>query len=331
MPGRLEFWRGLEAALRSGRPAFVARVVESTAHSPGTSGAALYATPDAPPVGTVGGGAMELRLLERARTVLGTGERVRELVDLHHRRDAPPGGEPSGMICAGRQTNLYLTLTPAEAPEVAAWTEALSAERGVLRTYGAGLTVLRDGGDGPPRLERGAAWRFDEPALERRRLAILGAGHCGRALARLMAGMGWRVRLFDTRRAMLEDPGAADLDVRRVDDFRDAGAAVDHARLTPVVVMTTDVVNDIRALAGALPRPFPMVGAMGSAAKLEEIRRQLGGLGLGAADLERLTAPVGLEIDSHTPAEIAVSVGAQLLARRHRWLDAAGPDSSGGG
>ncbi|MEO1369822.1 MAG: XdhC family protein, partial [Acidobacteriota bacterium] len=99
MPGRTDFWRGVEAALGSGRSVFVARVVESTAHSPGTPGAALYATSDAPPVGTVGGGAMELRLLERARKALGAGERVRELVDLHHRRDAPDGGQRSGMMC----------------------------------------------------------------------------------------------------------------------------------------------------------------------------------------------------------------------------------------
>ncbi|MEO1084080.1 MAG: XdhC family protein, partial [Acidobacteriota bacterium] len=206
MPRRLEFWRGLATALRSGRSVFLARVVESTAHSPGTAGAALYATLDAPPVGTVGGGAMELRLLERARKALGGGERVRQLVDLHHRRDVPEvpdsadavPGERSGMICAGRQTNLYLTLTPEDEPTVSAWLDALELERGALRTDAAGLTVVADGGPSP-RLRRGAAWRFDEPALERRRLAILGGGHCGRALARLMAGMGWRVRLFDTR------------------------------------------------------------------------------------------------------------------------------------
>ncbi|MEM1179591.1 MAG: XdhC family protein [Acidobacteriota bacterium] len=335
MSKRLDFWRQLADALRRGESVFLTRVADSTDHSPGTPGAALFVAGDGRRIGTIGGGAMELRWLAKAKATLESGESVRRLVEVHHRRDVEeePGVERSGMICAGRQTNIDVTVTPEDLPTLEAWLLALERERGVLRTDVDGLRVLEED-RAEPRVDRGesrggawhgAAWRYDETAVERRRLVILGAGHCGRALARLMLGIGWRVCLFETRAAVVDDPDAADLDVRLVEDFRQAASAVDYPQLTAAVVMTTDVPNDVRALAGALAVEFPFVGAMGSRTKLEEIRRRLLALGLPSSALDRLTAPVGLPIDSHTPPEIAVSVGAQLLACRHRWLGGAGP------
>ena len=319
---KIAFWRDLEVALRAGQRAFLALVVDSTAHSPGTTGAGLFVCAERT-VGTIGGGVMELGVIERARAVLGAEETVREVVDLRHRRDVEAGEERSGMICAGRQTNLYLTLEPTDVETILAWLDQLQNEQGALRIDSAGLEVM-SGDDAPTRdrLERGEAWSYLLPALERRRLAILGGGHCGQALARLMSQLGWRVTVWETRRSLVGMDGFGNdgQSMRYVDDFRDAGALIDHTDLTPVVVMTTDVPNDVRALQGTLRRAFPFVGAMGSGAKLKEIRRRLAEAGLTAEELDRLTAPVGLAVGSETPDEIAVSVAAQLLSRRRDWL-----------
>lgn len=359
------FWSRLAATLESGRRVMLAVVAESSVHSPGTAGAKMYVADDGERMGTIGGGVMELRVLERAKelfgagTDVGTGRPWAERAEMVHRksldqedvRDEALKDEAvakSGMICAGRQTNLYVLLGPGEA--LGTVQEILSALEDGFGAWnldssgrfwfaesplnplcpGRNSVAADSAGEDWPRASQQRtlhrqddAWRYSESLLERRRVAILGGGHCGRALARLMAGMGWHVSMWETRSEVLYDEGQGDGAARfQVQDFRNAAPAIDFPELTPVVVMTTDVPNDVRALFGVLSddRGFPFVGAMGSAAKLDEIRRRLTDLGVSREALARITAPVGLEVDSHTPAEIAVSVAAQLLQLRHRWL-----------
>lgn len=329
------FWSRLAAALDDGRRVLLAVVAESSVHSPGTAGAKMFVAEGGERVGTIGGGVMELRVLERADELLEAGEpggwaRRAEMVHRRRLEDevSDQAAEHSGMICAGRQSNLYVLLRP-EADSATAAELVQRLERGDgwwgLDSSG-GFRVGKSPLAPQPRTltRTDTSWTYTESLLERRRLAILGGGHCGQALARLMAGAGWHVAVWETRFKVVED---ADLDcvadVHLVDDFRDAAPQIDLPRLTPVVVMTTDVPNDVRALFGALSeyRSFPFVGAMGSAAKLDEIRRRLVELGVSDEAMSKMTAPVGLEIDSHTPPEIAVSVAAQLLRLRHRWLE----------
>lgn len=337
------FWSRLAGALGDGRRVLLAVVAESSVHSPGTAGAKMFVAEDGERLGTIGGGAMELRVIERAAEVLGTHARDgwAEQAELHHRRTLDPevaerGAEKSGMICAGRQTNLYALLRPeANLDTVESLVQVLrSGGEGWWGLDSSGLLTCGESPMAPRRTrhlhrDSGAdTWQFTESLYERRRLAILGGGHCGQALARLMSGVGWQVSVWETRPALIEqirDDGSLDgtADVHLVGDFRDAATQIELPEVTPVVVMSTDVPNDVRALHGVLAgdQTFPFVGAMGSAAKLEEIRRRLRELGVADERIGSIVAPVGLPIDSDTPAEIAVSVAAQLLQRRHEWLD----------
>lgn len=334
------FWSRVAATLGDGRRVLLAVVAESSVHSPGTAGAKMFVAEDGERMGTIGGGVMELRVLERAKELMGHGVDGpwAERAEMVHRKNLgdeevrDEAAQRSGMICAGRQTNLYALLDPENdlgvVKEIVKAVEAGGGWWGVDSS--GGLRVGESPLTPPPRTlhRKGDAWHFTESLLERRRLAILGGGHCGQALARLMAGVGWHVSMWETRSEVLHGADLSDVAERyQVQDFRNAAPAIDLPELTPVVVMTTDVPSDVRALFGVLAgdgpddRGFPFVGAMGSVAKLDEIRRRLADLGVSAHALAKITAPVGLEIDSHTPPEIAVSVAAQLLRLRHRWLD----------
>ena len=321
MSRALEFWRTLASRLEAGEKVFLALVAANTRHSPGTVGARLLLSESGRRAGTIGGGVMEYKLLERAAEVLRGGEFAPEIQTLHHSRSAQ--GERSGMICAGSQTNLYLLCRPeSELPVVRRVTVLVEEGRsGELSIDPRGLTVEdREPDFSRPRvvLERAAGgdWRYVEQLLNRRRLAILGGGHCALALARVMSGLGYDVAVFETREgvvtAELERAGRAEL----VDDFRRAGARIDFPELTWVVVMTTDFPSDVRALSGVVGRPFRFIGLMGAPAKIEQIRARLEEEGFEAAELDRIHAPVGLPIPSHTPEEIAISVAAQILQLR---------------
>ncbi len=321
MSGALEFWPTVARRLEAGDKLFLALVAENTRHSPGTAGARMLLSEAGERLGTIGGGIMEYQLIERATEILRGGDFEPEIRTLHHQRSA--AGERSGMICAGSQTNLYLLCRPErELATVHRVVELLEAGRsGTLSITREGMTVAEAEPDlsrPPVDLEQGTGgWRYDEQLLNRKRLAILGGGHCAGALNHVMARLGYDVFVFETREGVVSSELERDAhSVEIVADFRHAGSRIDHPELTWVVVMTTDFPSDVKALAGVLDRPFPFVGVMGAPAKIEAIRERLDEQGFSRAQLDRIHAPVGLPIPSHTPEEIAISVAAQILKLR---------------
>ena len=321
-----KFWQALAAHVATGSSAGAVLVGTHTRGSPGTAGARMFVRPDGTQFGTVGGGVMELRLVEEVCATLRSGSlpapRLREL--RHQRRSMQhvADGE-SGMICGGRQSNVDLIVTPHDS-EALASIAALEA-RGTDGTVIVGPDGL-DWDPSPPDLSRpavslvgGTDWRYYEQMFNRNRLAIIGGGHCSLALSRTVASLDWHVTVFDRRADVETFRTNIDAHTRIVvEDYRDAAALLPWPQFTDVVVMTTDFRSDVRALLGCMGRPLRFLGAMGSGAKIRAIRKALAAEGVGDEDIASIHAPVGLPMRAYTPAEIAISVSAQLLERAMR-------------
>ncbi len=331
-------WRDACEALGAGQHVFVALVTAHTRHSPGTRGARLLLTADDTARGTIGGGVMEHRVLSVGRQWLATGGPARALREtLHHSKDAQ--GARSGLICAGRQENLLLLLTP-DPHTRATLREHLARQRedrpGLLCVDQDAALSLRDGPPDPSvasvRVQADphdpARWTYQEQSLAMQRVAIMGGGHCGLALSRQLAMLDYTITVCETRPELehLRRNDAARYQLI-VPDYKEAAAQITHPALTPLVVMTRDMQADIAALTGALREPFPFIGVMGSPAKIAKIREALSRAGFDDAALARLHAPVGLPIESDTPAQIAVSIAAQLLQLRQTIFPALRPEA----
>jgi xanthine dehydrogenase accessory factor len=150
------------------------------------------------------------------------------------------------------------------------------------------------------------------------RLILFGAVDISAALCRLARAAGWQSYVVDPRGrfATAERFPDAELVISAwpADAFRWIGA-IDPA--TSVVVMSHDPKIDDAALVLALRSPARFVGAMGSrmahAARLERLRE----LGLGDEELERLAAPVGLDLGAVSREETALSILAEIVAVCH--------------
>ncbi|HET8897379.1 MAG TPA: XdhC family protein [Rhodanobacteraceae bacterium] len=317
------FWRAVLDRLDAGMPVFIALVVANTRGSPGTVGARLLVDGAGAVEGTIGGGIMEARLLAAARKGLQAGQDAPPaLLRLEH-RNKPDTAHPSGLICAGEQTNLHCWLQPArDARAIRAFCAALSSDgdgTATLLIDASGLRVTADSVAGGLMLQAdGERWRYRESSIHPDRVVIVGGGHCGKALARLADAVGYVVDVFDTRPEAFADTAAWPMDVRRyrLDDYAELSQRVRWPALATVAVMTTAMREDVVALSNLAELPLRWLGVMGSVAKIHEIRRQLAARGIAQERIDAIHGPIGLPMKSDTPAEIAVSIMAAWLTAR---------------
>jgi len=139
------------------------------------------------------------------------------------------------------------------------------------------------------------------------RCFVVGAVHIAQPLARMAALAGYAVTIIDPRSAFASElrfPGIA-LSTEWPDD---AMAALRPDRRTAIVTLTHDPKIDDPALTSALRSDAFYVGALGSKRAQDRRREALG------EDADRINGPVGLDLGAEGPAEIALSIAAELLA-----------------
>lgn len=151
-----------------------------------------------------------------------------------------------------------------------------------------------------------------EPQFVKETVVIVGAGHCGQALCRLARDCGWLVVLLDDRADLL---AACDAHERRQSSAPDFIAARAWRHDEALVLVSRNFELDREALAAALAHPGAgYVGMIGSARKVRRVFDELRVRGFTDADFARVCAPIGLDLGGDAPAEIAVSVFAEMMA-----------------
>ena len=154
-------------------------------------------------------------------------------------------------------------------------------------------------------------------------LFVFGAGHVGRALARLAVPLGFRVTVVDDRERELEDvslpPEAAR--ILAGPEFASGLPAIPAGAY--VAIVTRCHRTDLRAVRQALGREAAYVGLIGSRRKVATVAARAAEAGVPAEALAALRAPIGLPIGAETPEEIAVSIAAEMIAVRRGAMAAA--------
>ena len=161
-----------------------------------------------------------------------------------------------------------------------------------------------------------------DPLLPDPRLFIIGAGHVALHLGKIAPDAGFRVHVVDDREkfANAERFPGAEITVESIPEWLHRAELPANAF---VVVVTRGHQHDLEAMRALAARDLRYLGLIGSRAKVARIYELLLAEGLPAECLERIHAPVGFDIGAVTPAEIAVSILAELIAVR-RGADTAG-------
>ncbi|MBE6996015.1 MAG: XdhC family protein [Ruminococcaceae bacterium] len=324
-----QFFETIVGGLEGGRPVMLVSVVEAVGSTPRGAGALLAVFPDGRLAGSIGGGNVEYEAARMARELLASG-RERQA----HFRFVHGDAASLGMVCGGDVTLHFQYLPPTE--ETAAVFRTAARRAGgnenlwlVRRLEGGQVTALdladgagfclADGAPDPELLQSRTVYRdgwLSIPIARAGRLCVFGGGHVSQALVRAAAAVGFRSVVFDDRvefAAPERFPQAEAVLCGRFDEV------AKHLTLTAddyVVVMTRGHQADYEVLTQVLRSGAKYIGCIGSKKKLELCRARLLEAGFTAEEYDRLHAPIGLAIGAETPAEIAVSVTAELIAVR---------------
>ena len=188
---------------------------------------------------------------------------------------------------------------------------------------------LLDPSSGDPGVCGGEVELYLEPYMPTSTVYVIGAGHVGLAVADLASWLGKRVVVWDDRGDLLDQLPAEVTDRSDVEvvsgDIAAALTAVPVDDHTRVVMVTRNVALDTQILPALLGTPAPYIGLMGSHRRWQTTRGLLLDSGVSESDLDRICSPIGVEIHAETPAEIAVSILAEVIdSERQGLLDGDG-------
>lgn len=286
-------------------------VVQTWGTAPRPPGAMLALRDDGIVIGSVSGGCIEDDLIQRLRDGrLQRGAPVELLTYGVSREEAARFGLPCGGTLRLAQ----------EWVDDAGWVPELLQQCASHRLMARELDLYTGQVTLHP-AERGDVLSFDGQRLRaiygpRWRLLLIGAGQLSRYVADMARMLDFEVLICDPREEFSH--GWEHQEARFVQGMPDeAVLAIEADERTAIVALTHDPRLDDMTLLTALDSRAFYVGALGSRSNSQKRRANLLELGLSSQAVDRLHGPIGLNIGSHTPAEIALSLLAQIIALKN--------------
>jgi xanthine dehydrogenase accessory factor len=330
------------ALLDGGEDFALVKLIGDRGSTPRAAGAEMLVRRDGSIAGTIGGGLLELTMMQQAVEVLEA--QVSRLVDL--RLAGKDLASAEEMICGGK-AEVLITYVPAGDVQLREVLAAVKAARATRRrawlftllpleeSGPVGTCLLEDDGavvgeqcdpkalrtavgkiavHGSTKLPDGRSVVVEQ--VEAPSLAVIcGGGHVARAVAPAALAAGFAVTVVDDREEFASParfPGAKVL----LAPFDGALARIGVDDAAYVVIVTRGHTHDVDVLLQALRTPARYIGLMASRSKRARIIEALKADGFGEVDLERVHSPIGLDIGAETPEELAVSIVAELIQVR---------------
>jgi xanthine dehydrogenase accessory factor len=304
----------LNAALQwldAGDPVYLATVASTWGSSPRRPGALMVIHPDGRFIGSVSGGCVEDDLVQQV--LRGDFESTPpRLLEYGITREAT---QRVGLPCGGRLSLVLERIDAAQ--QLRTLLEVMETRQQIERRV-----CLTTGETSLHPAKPGQNLEFDGTTLiktfgPRWRLLIVGAGELSRRVAQLALTLEYAITLCDPRPEYAQDWHVAGTDFVTTAPA-EAIAALQPDKHTAVLALSHTPAIDDDALATALISDAFYVGALGSRKNQDARRKRLQKQGLTTEQLARLDGPAGLAIGSRSPAEIAISIAASLIAERHR-------------
>ncbi len=317
----------MKSRLLAGEDLVMVTVIASSGATPRGAGARMLVGNDGRICGTIGGGAVEYRSEQIAKTVLQ--EKSSRGHDFTLTRDDV---QNLGMICGGA-CNVFFHYLPAGDPEIISLAEGAEARF----VQGTDAWLVSDIGDGgrlyltdqkdaallpyltrqPHRVEVDGRDLYIEQIVTGGRVYVFGGGHVAQELVPVLAHVGFRCVVLDDRPEFADEALFPMAEQVILGDFHAIGDSVTIGSEDYVCVMTRGHAGDTVVQAQVLKCHPCYCGVIGSRHKAAGVRKVLKEeYGLSEEELNQVTTPIGISIQAETPAEIAISIAAQMIQHR---------------
>ncbi|MDB5253177.1 MAG: XdhC/CoxI family protein [Flaviaesturariibacter sp.] len=310
----MNLWAFIGERLCAGIPVQLLWVVSSEGSSPGRKGFRMAVSADGALYGTIGGGIMEHKLVELARSRFPEMPFPPILIRQFH--DTTHAQERSGMICSGSQV---IALVPLHHAMLHFIDGIVAGQAGFARFGPSGFQVLSAATPSFRYVDE-TDWDYTEAIDQRHLIHIIGGGHVSLALSELLSYLGFDITVYDNR------PGLNTLEQNKfakekvLVDYGSLGSHILGGPNEGLVIMTVGYRDDKLAFRQLFDKPVFYAGMMGSEQKIATLLRELQDEGLDPATWKHWFMPIGLPIFSKTTQEIAVSIAAQVIREKNKDL-----------
>jgi xanthine dehydrogenase accessory factor len=306
--------KALDAAFQRGEDTVLVVITESRGSSPRKRGAVMLCGANGRICGTIGGGISEHLACEEAKKVLCTGCSAIKDYLLHPASDADIGAQ-----CGG-EVRVYLRFFSAHDAQSARVISAACALSGEAARFFS-LEITETAGPPPPELLTAAPDGTSSscivlPLVPAGIVYIAGGGHIAVELCPLLTRLDFRCVIIEERSAFAIPERFPE--ALRVVHICYAELAAFITGFDYIVAVTSGHHGDFEVLNAALKTEARYIGVIGSTQKLAFVKNRLLEIGVDSACLNapRIHAPIGLNIHSETPVEVAVSIAAELVKVR---------------
>ena len=306
----------IKEQLKMGKPCLLATIIASTGSTPRSSGAYMVVGEAGRICGTIGGGRLEYNVILQGQEQIAQQKNF-----IYEHTLTMEGSAELGMICGGTCTILYQYLSADDLPLIQDALGIMESKeqywlllpvlegklqilQGVSKIQGNGLIEI----DGM----QFYAERFNFDG----KVYIFGGGHLAQEVVPVLSHLGFRCVVLDDREEFSQPDLFSGAEEVLCVDFKDLASAVQLTENDYVAVMTRGHLHDADVERFVLKTPAHYIGVVGSRRKAKLTRETLRSEGFSDEQLDRIITPIGLEIGSETPAEIAISIAAQLIKVR---------------
>ncbi|MGM9562072.1 MAG: XdhC family protein [Phascolarctobacterium sp.] len=321
----------LLAEVKKGNDCYLVASIESEGSTPRSSGAYMLVNKNGLVAGTVGGGSMEYEAIKEAQSLLnanvkatahaGGGEQENDTCKSFQKRfDLTPAAH---MACGGYLRLQFCFLPASQKTEIMAEYIIYKLEGSypwwLLIPMGEGDILVKEA---LPLKKRQAFYELDGDKYFAQqynydgKVYVFGAGHVAKELVPLLSHLGFKCIVLDDRKEFADAVAFPTAHRVQMVDYKDLGKALKPNCMDYAVVMTRGHEHDANCERFLLTTPIRYIGIMGSMHKAKLAKATLLSEGFSLEKLARITTPIGIDIGSETPAEIAVSIAAQLIKVR---------------
>jgi len=270
--------------------------------------------------GSIGGGIMEHKFVELAKEKLKEQNTDSIIKKQIHSKSAAV--DQSGMICSGEQTLFIYKIREKDVGAIDAIIDCIQNNKtGTLQLSPDGIGFNNVISRTSFEYTNDEDWKYGGQLGYKNHLYIIGGGHCALAFSKLMRTLDFYIHVFEDRKDLNTFIGNdAAHEKMIVNDYSELSHHIPSGVNNYVVILTFGYRTDATALRALIDREFRYIGMLGSKSKIKQLFEELLAEGIAQEKIDRIHSPIGVDIKSETPEEIAVSIAAEIVRVQNRTV-----------